>query len=35
VLKGIHSHKKKMRMSPTCGWPKTLRLRLREAAQIL
>ncbi|XP_075406850.1 large ribosomal subunit protein uL23-like [Tenrec ecaudatus] len=27
VLKGVHSHKKKICMSPICRWPKTLRLR--------
>lgn len=26
VLKGVHSHKKKIQMSPTFRWPKTLRL---------
>ncbi|XP_036042754.1 60S ribosomal protein L23a-like [Onychomys torridus] len=26
VLKGVHSHKKKIRTSPTFWWPKTLRL---------
>eukprot|EP00073_Rattus_norvegicus_P047771 XP_017449975.1 PREDICTED: 60S ribosomal protein L23a-like [Rattus norvegicus] len=27
VLRGVHSHKKKIRMSPTCRQPKTLWLR--------
>ncbi|XP_051051727.1 60S ribosomal protein L23a-like [Phodopus roborovskii] len=27
MLKGVHSHKKKIRTSPTFRWPKTLRIR--------